>query len=234
VPVHLYGHPAALDPLRDFASRHALVLVEDCCQAHLATYRARPVGTGGAGGAFSFYPTKNLGALGDGGAIVTNDASIAERVRILRNGGQVRRHEHAEAGMNSRLDELQAAVLRARLLHLSAWTARRREIGQFYRAHLPRTVAPLPERDPGHVYHLFPVRSSRRDALRESLGGAGIDTLVHYPRTLGSQPAFAAYGPASCPEAERAAGELVSLPLHPRLTDDQARAVVDAVGRFTP
>jgi dTDP-3-amino-3,4,6-trideoxy-alpha-D-glucose transaminase len=131
VPVHLYGHPADLDPLRDFAGRHALALVEDCCQAHLATYQARPVGTDGVGGAFSFYPTKNLGALGDGGAVITSDASIANRIRSLRNGGQTRPYEHVEPGMNSRLDELQAAVLRARLPGLTARTARRRQLGRF-------------------------------------------------------------------------------------------------------
>src|SRR5262249_20397429 len=139
-----------------------LLVVEDCCQAHLATERGRPVGTIGAAGAFSFYPTKNLGALGDGGAIVTNDADLAGRLRRLRNGGQTDRYRHQEAGVNSRLDELQAAVLRARLAYLGAWTDRRRAIATRYRRAIAAVGAPdvtlPPERDAGHVYHLFVVR----------------------------------------------------------------------------
>ena len=232
VPVHLYGHPADLDALGAFARRHSLALVEDCCQAHLATHRDRPVGTTGIGGAFSFYPTKNLAALGDAGAIVTDDPAVAERVRVLRNGGQRQRHDHVEAGINSRLDELQAAVLRVRLPQLQAWTGRRREIGRAYRRGLPSTVSIPAERDPGHVYHLFPVRSTERGALQTHLQRAGIETLIHYPIALNDQAAFASYGQPPCPVARQAAGELLSLPLHPRLTDAEVARVVEAVTSF--
>lgn len=232
VPVHLYGHPADLDPLRALASRHSLALVEDCCQAHLATYKGAPVGTGGVGGAFSFYPTKNLAALGDAGAVITNDRGVADRIRRLRNGGQDPRHHHIEPGLNSRLDELQAAVLRARLRRLPSATNRRRYIGRLYRGGLPPFVRLLPERDAGHVYHLFPVRSPDRNALQAHLAAAGIETLIHYPMSLPAQRAFEPYASSPCPSAEAAAAELLSLPLHPGLSDDQVNRVIAAVAAF--
>lgn len=235
IAVHLYGQAADLPALSAIAREAGVALVEDCCQAHLATCQGRPVGTTGAAGAFSFYPTKNLGALGDGGAVVTDDADLAARVRRLRNGGQVSRYDHQEAGINSRLDELQAAVLRVRLARLPAWTARRRELAARYRAALDGSAAaPVPQRDAGHVYHLFPVRHRLRDQLRATLDAAGIETLIHYPVPLHAQGAFAHCDPAPCPEAARAAAELLSLPLHPALdagaVDRVAAAVVAAAG----
>ena len=232
VPVHLYGQPADLDALSRVARRHGLAVIEDCCQAHLATCAGVPVGTRGFGGAFSFYPTKNLGALGDGGAVVTSDDAVAARVHRLRNGGQADRYHHVEAGINSRLDELQAAVLRARLPRLPQQTARRRALAAAYREHLPSWLMPVPERDAGHVYHLFPVRSARRDSLQQHLREAGIDTLIHYPVPLPAQPAFASQMPAHCPVAAGAARDLLSLPLHPRLTDADVARVVEAVHAF--
>jgi dTDP-4-amino-4,6-dideoxygalactose transaminase len=232
MPVHLYGQPADLRALLDLASRHDIVVIEDCCQAHLATADGVPVGTQSFGGAFSFYPTKNLGALGDGGAIVTNDAAVAARVRRLRNGGQTNRYLHAEAGINSRLDEMQAAVLRGRLPRLVAHTARRRQLAAAYRSQLPASLPPVPEVDAGHVYHLFPVRTPQRDALQRHLRAAGIETLIHYPIPLNEQPAFAAVNPAPCPAAARATRELLSLPLHPGLTDADLAAVAEAAGAF--
>jgi dTDP-3-amino-3,4,6-trideoxy-alpha-D-glucose transaminase len=232
VPVHLYGQPADMMALRRLADRHGLAIVEDCCQAHLATADGVPVGTTGAGGAFSFYPTKNLGALGDGGAVLTNDAGIADRIRRLRNGGQTDRYHHADAGVNSRLDELQAAVLRDRLPRLARATARRRDLAARYRRLLPPSIAPVVERDRGHVYHLFPVRSPHRDALQAALAAAAIDTLIHYPVSLPEQPAFAAYSPAVCPVASAAARSLLSLPLHPRLADGDVERVAAAVEEF--
>ena len=170
MPVHLYGQPADMRALEATARRHNLVIVEDACQAHLASSAGRPVGTIGAAGAFSFYPTKNLGALGDAGAMVTNDRALADRVRRLRNGGQTDRYHHVEFGVNSRMDELQAAVLRARLPLLPGWTARRRELASAYRAQLAGArVAVPPACDPGHVYHLFPVLTPARDALQAHL-----------------------------------------------------------------
>jgi dTDP-3-amino-3,4,6-trideoxy-alpha-D-glucose transaminase len=231
IPVHLYGQPADMAALTAIAALRHLAVVEDCCQAHLATCGGVPVGTFGAGGAFSFYPTKNLGALGDGGAVVTNDAAIADRIRRLRNGGQADRYHHVEAGLNSRLDELQAAVLRTRLPRLRAWTARRRELAARYRGQLPPQAAAIPERDPGHVYHLFPVRHLDRDRLQRALAAAGIDTLIHYPVPLSEQGAFAGYRPAPCPVAAQAAREILSLPLHPRLRDDDVARVAETITR---
>ncbi len=232
VPVHLFGQPADLSAVHHVASRHALAIVEDCCQAHLATDHGTPVGTTTAGGAFSFYPTKNLGAIGDAGAVVTNDAAVAERVRRLRNGGQSHRNHHVELGINSRIDELQAAVLRARLPDLPRSTTRRRELAALYHAHLDPRLGRVPERDPGHVYHLFPVRWTARDALQSHLTAAGIDTLIHYPVPLSEQPAFASFEPSHCPAASQAARELLSLPLHPRLRSDEVVRVAHAVTRF--
>jgi dTDP-4-amino-4,6-dideoxygalactose transaminase len=232
VPVHLYGQAARLDEVRGLAARHSLAVVEDCCQAHLATEGGVPVGTRGNAGAFSFYPTKNLGALGDGGAVITNDAALAARVRRLRNGGQTERYRHLEAGVNSRLDELQAAVLRARLPYLAQWTARRRDIAALYRRLLPPAVLPTRERDRGHVYHLFAIRSAARDALQAHLARAGVETLIHYPVPLHEQPALSTFATVACPEAARAGRELLSLPIHPRLTDADATRVVEAVGTF--
>jgi dTDP-3-amino-3,4,6-trideoxy-alpha-D-glucose transaminase len=246
VPVHLYGQAADMAAIREVAARHALVVVEDCCQAHLGSSGGVPVGTQGAGGAFSFYPTKNLGALGDGGALVTNDDAIAARARRLRNGGQRDRYHHVDAGVNSRLDELQAAVLSARLPLLPKWTIKRQTLAALYRQLLPSFVRPILERDAGHVYHLFPVRSERRDELQAHLRENGIETLIHYPVSLPDQPAFAEMtAPAGhpdrrqdrrqdrhCPEAARAAAELLSLPLTPRLTDADVARVAEAVAAF--
>jgi dTDP-3-amino-3,4,6-trideoxy-alpha-D-glucose transaminase len=228
VPVHLYGQAADMAALTAVAARHNLVIVEDCCQAHLATCSGTPVGTFGLGGAFSFYPTKNLGALGDGGAAVTNDRGVAERVRRLRNGGQSSRYLHVEAGINSRLDEMQAAILRARLPLLDGWTRRRRAIASEYRRSLQQRFRPVVERDSGHVYHLFPVRVSRRDELHATLAAAGVETLIHYPVPLNQQPAFTACQAQECPVASRAAHELLSLPLHPGLSDADVERVVAA------
>jgi dTDP-3-amino-3,4,6-trideoxy-alpha-D-glucose transaminase len=232
VPVHLYGQAADMDALHAIAQRRSLAVIEDCCQAHLATSNGVPVGTRGAGGAFSFYPTKNLGALGDGGAVITNDASLAERLRRLRNGGQVDRYVHIEAGGNSRLDELQAAVLRARLPLLARWTSRRRSLAAAYRGALPDAVQPLREQDSGHVYHLFVVRSAERDALQAHLRASAIETLIHYPVPLPEQPAFAGIARGECPVAARASREILSLPLHPRLTDADLARVSAAIGAF--
>jgi dTDP-4-amino-4,6-dideoxygalactose transaminase len=235
VPVHLYGQASDMPALAAIASRHGLTLVEDCCQAHLATCAGRPVGTFGAGGAFSFYPTKNLGALGDGGAIVTGDAAIAERLRRLRNGGQTSRYRHDTFGVNSRLDEMQAAILRERLAGLPDWTARRRALASIYRSSLEGgPVVVPPQLDAGHVYHLFPIRTSDRDRFQSHLLGHGVETLVHYPVSLTEQPAFADLDPARCPVAERVCKEVCSLPLHPSLAVEAVRLVSAAIWSFAP
>jgi dTDP-4-amino-4,6-dideoxygalactose transaminase len=239
LPVHLYGQPADMTAIARTAARHHLAIVEDCCQAHLATSDGRPVGTIGVAGAYSFYPTKNLGALGDGGAVVTNDASLSARVKRLRNGGQTDRYHHAEPGINSRLDEMQAAVLRARLPRLRAWTDARRRLASAYRAALAGApVAVPPERDPGHVYHLFVVRSAARDELRAHLAAHGIETLIHYPVPLPRQPAMAAVvnsvgiAAPECPQTDRICREVMSLPLGPSLGEDEVRHIAAVVNAF--
>ena len=230
LPVHLYGQAADMRALEAIAARHHLALVEDACQAHLATCDGRAVGTIGIAGAFSFYPTKNLGALGDGGAVVTRDAALAERIKRLRNGGQTSRYHHQEAGANSRLDELQAAILRARLPHLPRWTERRRAVATRYRTELAQAAFTIPpQRDPGHVYHLFPVLSVDRPALQQHLSANGVETLIHYPVPITRQPALQAAAPAHCPIAERVCEQVLSLPMYPSLTDQNVDEVIAAV-----
>jgi dTDP-4-amino-4,6-dideoxygalactose transaminase len=231
MPVHLYGQAADMRSIVEVARRHNLTIVEDCCQAHLATCEGRPVGSDGAAAAYSFYPTKNLGALGDGGAVTTADASLADRIKRLRNGGQTSKYRHEEFGVNSRLDEVQAAILRARLTLLPAWTARRRELGRRYRQILRpiSTITVPPEVDPGHVYHLFPVRSRARDAMQNHLREAGVETLVHYPIPIPRQPALASAKPADCPIAATVCDEVFSLPLYPALHDGALDVVAGAL-----
>ena len=233
LPVHLYGQPADMAAIERIAARHRLAIVEDACQAHLGTSDGRPIGTIGIAGAFSFYPTKNLGALGDGGAVITSNRALAERLKRLRNGGQTSRYHHIESGTNSRLDEMQAAILRARLPFLQRWTARRRSIAARYRTGLSDSSLEVPpEMDAGHVYHLFPVLSRRREGLQNHLKVAGIETLIHYPVPIPRQPAVAWVDPALCPIAERVCTEVLSLPMYPSLTDDALSLVVHTVQSF--
>jgi dTDP-4-amino-4,6-dideoxygalactose transaminase len=235
LPVHLYGQPADMAGIERIARRHHLAIVEDCCQAHLATAEGRPVGTVGVAGAFSFYPTKNLGAFGDGGAVVSSDRALVEKIKRLRNGGQTDRYAHQEFGVNSRLDELQAAVLRARLPSLPAWTERRRTLAARYRQRLAGGPLDVPPPcDPGHVYHLFVVRSRARRALQAHLAEHGIDTLIHYPIPIPRQPAFAGIDAASCPVAAGVCDEVLSLPLHPSLGDSDVDDIAAAVRAFEP
>jgi dTDP-3-amino-3,4,6-trideoxy-alpha-D-glucose transaminase len=233
LPVHLYGQPADMTSLAALAKKRGLALVEDCCQAHLATCEGTPVGTFGVAAAFSFYPTKNLGALGDAGAIVTGDAALAARMKRIRNGGQTDRYHHGELGINSRLDEMQAAILRARLPWLRRRTDQRRALAARYRSRLHDAPVRVPlEMDPGHVYHLFPVRTPRRSSLQTHLRSAGIETLVHYPVPIPRQPAFASAVPAGCPTAEAAADQVLSLPLHPALSMAEVDSVAAAIRAF--
>jgi dTDP-4-amino-4,6-dideoxygalactose transaminase len=231
MPIHLYGQAADMPAIAAVAERHDLAIVEDCCQAHLAACEGRPVGSFGALAAYSFYPTKNLGALGDGGALTTSDAALADRARRLRNGGQTDRYHHAEFGVNSRLDEMQAAILSVRLGWLPRWTGRRRALARLYRERLAHvdTITVPPERDPGHVYHLFPVRSPARDAMQAHLKANGVETLIHYPIPIPRQPALAAQSPAECPVADRVCAEIFSLPLYPTLADAAVAQVAAAL-----
>ena len=233
LPVHLYGQPADMGAIMAIARARGLAVVEDCCQAHLATCEGRPVGSFGVAAAYSFYPTKNLGALGDGGAITTSDGALAEKIKRIRNGGQTDRYHHGEMGVNSRLDEMQAAILAARLPLLAGWTAARRAHAAAYRHLLDGAgVEVPPECDAGHVYHLFPVLSPRRDALQAALRAGGIETLIHYPIPIPRQPALQAHGPAACPEADRVCAQVLSLPMYPGISGDDLRTVADAVRRL--
>jgi dTDP-4-amino-4,6-dideoxygalactose transaminase len=238
LPVHLYGHPADLDPLLDLARRRSIPLVEDACQAVGARYKGRRVGALSGIGALSFYPTKNLGALGDGGAVLVNDPEVARRLRRLRNGGQSDRYRHEVSGINSRLDEVQAAILRAKLRHLDDWTERRRALAARYRDGLAGVGVVLPQEQTyaRAVYHLYVVRHPRRDALASALRERGVGTLVHYPIALHLQPAFASLGGrrGDFPVAEKAAGEILSIPLYPEMTDAQAEAVIRAIRDVAP
>jgi dTDP-4-amino-4,6-dideoxygalactose transaminase len=233
MPVHLYGQAADMRAFEAIASKHHLALVEDAAQAHLGTVDGRPIGTVGIAAASSFYPTKNLGALGDGGAVLTRDADLAARITRLRNGGQSSRYHHDEFGVNSRLDELQAAILRVRLQYLPAWTAKRRAIAARYRPALTQSAVRAPrEFDAGHVYHLFPVLTGHRERFMAHMKARGVETLIHYPVPIPRQPALTSTDPAMCAIADRVCNEVVSLPMYPALTDAQISAVSDAAAAF--
>lgn len=233
LPVHLYGHPADLDPILDIARRYGLFVVEDAAQAHGASYKARRIGAHGDIVCWSFYPGKNLGALGDAGAITTNDSDLAARVAILRNYGSRQKYINEEAGVNSRLDPVQAAILRVKLEVLDDWTARRRSIAALYSQGLAGTVLSLPQvpnwADP--AWHLYVVRSLNRAGLQADLTAAGIDTLIHYPIPPHMQTAYAGLGlaPHALPLARDFAAQVISLPMGPHLTTEQATRIVEVV-----
>lgn len=231
IPVHLYGHPADMTALGSLAKRHNLLLIEDCAQAHGARWKGQLVGTLGKMGTFSFYPTKNLGACGDGGAIITSDAHLAERLRRLRNYGQTSRYHHAERGINSRLDELQAAILRVKLKHLDDHNDMRRRIAENYGRCLDGVTIPIAHEDAFHVYHLYVIRYQLRDALMKALAERGVGTLVHYPIPVHLQEAYVdlGYKPESLPHTEQAAREVLSLPMYVGLTERDVETVAQAV-----
>ena len=233
IPVHLYGQPADLDPILAFARAQGLAVIEDAAQCHGARYRGQPVGAHGDLVCWSFYPGKNLGAIGDGGAVTTNNADLADRLRTLRNYGSSRKYVNDVAGVNSRLDPLQAAILRVKLEHLEEWNARRKSIAARYLLGLAQSGLILPAApgwsDP--VWHLFVVRSEGRDALQARLADKGIGTLIHYPIAPHRQKAFAKLGmeEGSLPLAESLSSTVLSLPVGPHLPLDQAERVIDAI-----
>ncbi len=233
IPVHLYGQPAEMDPILDIARRHNVRVVEDAAQAHGAEYRGRRAGTLGDVACFSFYPSKNLGAYGDAGALVTNDAELAARARLLRNHGRTDKYAHQVIGYGYRLDALQAAILGAKLPHLEAWNARRRALAVRYDELLRDSDVVTPYVPPHitPVYHIYCVRSKTRDVLRERLKARGIETGIHYPIPLHLQPAYEGLGHrvGDFPQAEGAASEILSLPLYPELTEGQVEQVVEAI-----
>jgi dTDP-4-amino-4,6-dideoxygalactose transaminase len=236
MPVHLYGLPAAMGPFRTLADRHGLALIEDAAQAIGATLGGRPVGSLGTAAAFSFYPTKNLGAVGDAGLVTTADTELAERLHRLRNHGDAGKYQHVALGWTSRLDEIQAAVLRVKLGHLSEWTAARRRIAARYATGLAECPVARPLAPPGaeHAYHQFTIRTPHRDALAKHLAAMGIGTACHYPQPIPAQPVFQAlgYDATAYPAAWAAAQEVLSLPCFPELRDDEVDAVVGAIRTF--
>jgi dTDP-4-amino-4,6-dideoxygalactose transaminase len=233
LPVHLYGMPVALDALLDIAARHGLVLIEDCAQAAGARYRGRRVGSLGRAGCHSFFPSKNLGGFGDGGALVTDDPELDRFTAMYRDHGRLEKFSHEMIGANERLDTLQAAVLRVKLQYLDEWNARRRSVADWYAEDLDGvSEIRLQRRVTGAepVWHLFAIRAPGRDALAESLREKGIGTGLHYPLSLDRQPAFAFLGRAGrCPVAERVCREVLSLPMDPFLTREQVRHVAEAL-----
>ncbi len=234
IPVHLFGQSVDLAPLLELARAKNIFVLEDCAQSHGATYRGKRTGAYGDIAAFSFYPTKNLGAYGDGGAIVTNDPALAERVKLVRQYGWRQRYTSDIKGLNSRLDEMQAAILRVKLKYLDGWNAARRERAALY-TELLRTVTPPCDKAYGQpVYHLYVVQSERRDELAAHLQARGIGTAIQYPYPIHLQPAYAnlGYRSGSFPVAERLAREILSLPLYPELSLDDVRAVAEEVNEF--
>lgn len=225
LPVHLYGRPADMGPILDFAAQHGLAVIEDACQAHGARYKGKRVGSLGRAAAFSFYPSKNLGAYGEGGALTTQDEQIASLAQSLRDHGQARRYHHERVGYNYRMDGFQGAVLRVKLKRLDAWNARRRAIADLYQKMLAGAKLDLLRDEPHSesVYHLFAVYVDNRDAVRAALQARGVETAMHYPLPLHLQPAFTALGcqRGSFPHAERACERVLSLPLFPELSDEQ-------------
>jgi dTDP-4-amino-4,6-dideoxygalactose transaminase len=237
IPVHLYGQAAPLGPLEEMARRHGLHLIEDCAQAHFATWQGRRVGTVGVAGTFSFYPGKNLGAYGDAGALITHDADLARRCRMYANHGALVKHEHQMEGINSRLDGLQAALLSRKLRHVEAWTRARQRIAQMYDtllAGIPGVRTPAVRPGSTHVYHLYVIRARDRDALRNHLADRGIEVAVHYPRPLPFLPAYERFGhkPSDFPEAVAAQREILSLPIYPEMSDDMVAYVANSIRTF--
>ena len=234
IPVHLYGQAANMDPILALARKHGIKVIEDAAQAHGALCNGRTCGSLGDAAAFSFYPGKNLGAFGDGGAVTTHDAALADRIRMLRNYGSPRRYHHDELGENSRLDTVQAAVLSVKLQRLEEWNAARRRVAALYAAGLKEVDGlrlPATNGYAEHVHHLYVIRTVRRDALMQHLQERGIGCSIHYPIPIHLQKAYASRGwkPGDFPGAERAANEILSLPLFPTMTDEQVDYVVGAV-----
>jgi dTDP-4-amino-4,6-dideoxygalactose transaminase len=238
IPVHLYGHPADMDPILELARRYGLKVIEDAAQAHGAEYKGRRIGSLGDAACFSFYPGKNLGAYGDGGAVVTNDGALAEEIRMFANHGRMDKYDHKIEGVNSRLDGLQAAILDAKLRHMEPWNEGRREAACRYSRHLAGAGLVLPrERDYAKpVYHLYVVRTPEglRQGLQEHLAGEGIATGIHYPIALPNLKAYAhmGHGNGDFPEATRASREILSLPMFPELDEPQICHIAESIKRF--
>lgn len=238
IPVHLYGQPADMTRIMAIAARHNLLVIEDCAQAHYATWCGKPVGTFGVAATFSFYPGKNLGAYGDAGAILTNDSQLAERMRMYANHGALRKHEHQIEGINSRLDGMQAAILSAKLPHIHEWTRARQQVASWYQealAAIPDVQRPRVREGATHVWHLYVVQVARRDAVAAELAAHGIQTGVHYPTPLPLLPAYHRLGARreQFPVAAANADRILSLPIYPELTRQQMDFVAGTLATAT-
>jgi dTDP-4-amino-4,6-dideoxygalactose transaminase len=237
VPVHLYGQPADMDAIMAIARKHKLWVIEDCAQAHLAQYKGRMVGTFGEAASYSFYPGKNLGAMGDAGALTTNDKALADRMAMFARHGGLRKGDHVIEGINSRLDGLQAAILSVKLPHLKAWTQRRQSLAARYDKDLgllPDVSTPVVAVGHEHVYHLYVIRHERRDALAAHLTKLGIQTVINYPVALPFVPAYSRLGHSASdfPAAHHNQSRILSLPIYPEMTDVQVASVVEAIRAF--
>ncbi|MEM2995378.1 MAG: DegT/DnrJ/EryC1/StrS family aminotransferase [Candidatus Bathyarchaeia archaeon] len=234
LPVHIYGHPADMDPILEVAQAHDLYVIEDACQAHGAEYKGRKAGSIGDAGCFSFYPIKNLGAYGDGGIIVTNNEELATKLRVLRNHGQQQKYHHNLVGVNSRLDEIQAAILRVKLKHLDEWNSRRRENAKLYNELLVDTEITTPaEKNAKHAYHLYVIRCKERDKLQQHLLKNEVQTLMHYPIPVHKQRAYSNFSLSyNLPVTEKICKEILSLPMFPQLTKREVEHVATAIIKF--
>jgi len=237
VPVHLFGEPADMNPIMKIARKYNLKVIEDACQAHGAEYKGKKVGSIGDAGCFSFYPSKNLGAFGDGGMVVSNGNEIAQKIKMLRDHGQIKKYEHLVEGYNSRLDEIQAAILRVKLKRLDEWNKLRRKNASIYNDLLEdvdEVVMPLEAEYAKHVYHLYVIRTHRRDELQDWLKSKGIGTGLHYPIPLHLQRAYEylGYKEGDFPVAEECAKQILSLPMFPELTQEEIEKVVTEIKRF--
>ncbi len=235
IPVHIYGHPADMDLIMEIAEKHGLYVIEDACQAHGAEYKGRKVGSIGDIGCFSFYPTKNLGAYGDAGAIVTNDDELAEKLKILRNYGSSKKYYHDFIGVNSRLDEIQAAVLRIKLRHLDEWNEKRRKIAKMYNKFLEDSgvITPIEKKWAKHVYHLYVIRHKDRDKLQKYLAKNRVISQIHYPVPVHKQRAYLDLGiTRHLPITEKISKEIISLPMHPWLKKEEVEHISEFIRNF--
>ena len=232
LPVHLYGHPADMGPIMEIAEKYNLFVAEDACQAHGAEYKGKKVGCIGDVGCFSFYPVKNLGAYGDGGMVVTNDKELAEKLGLLRNYGQSKKYYHDFVGVNSRLDEIQAAILRVKLKQLDEWNEKRRLVAKRYNELLgdSEIVTPIGKEYAKHVYHLYVIRHKDRNKLQQYLSKKGIETMIHYPIPVHKQKAYLDLGyTASLPVTEKTCNDILSLPVFPELKNEEIEQVVNHI-----
>lgn len=234
IPVHLYGQTADMDPINAFAKKHGLKVIEDAAQAHGATYKGRVAGSLADAAAFSFYPGKNLGALGDAGAIVTDDFDIAQKVRAIGNYGSYKKYHHIYIGLNSRLDEIQAGMLRIKLRHLPEYNSFRQRVAQMYLNGIsnPEIILPQVGENRTHVWHIFAIRTKKRDELQEYLKNRGIGTICHYPIAIHNQQSYIQLAHKPLPLAEKISAEELSLPLYFGMTDEQVFYVIDAINSF--